>query len=335
MAFVVEEKIGEENARKYKLNKVEKDIRNKISKKRLPFRCYPEISIELSWRIDRELGAWLINYGSFSGFWDHCNLDFNAYRLYYQGKMFDAVITYGAWFGDFRMINGQKRRIHKIYALEPKNSGKLSQSDIFKILQDALNAENENVLLIDALDYNIDYVGRFLIDGYRFEDNLEQIINPFRNQHGLARLSRDEIDGLWCISKELNEIFLIKVGSAGSNDLFTLTHYNHGYYEYHANIVLKQISNKTVDEVNEISYKIKKIEILGDRSATPTQGKIKRLVRQMFRSTRESGLEGFSPNLIDEKFKLSLISQSFEVKSEFFTKLKQWIVKLQNLIARR
>jgi len=39
------------------------------------------------------------------------------------------------------MINGQKRRIHKIYALEPKNSGKLSQSDIFKILQDALNAE--------------------------------------------------------------------------------------------------------------------------------------------------------------------------------------------------
>jgi len=55
----------------------------------------------------------------------------------------------------------------------------------------------------------------------------------------------------------------------------------------------------------------------------------------MFRSTRESGLEGFSPNLIDEKFKLSLISQSFEVKSEFFTKLKQWIVELQNLIARR
>ncbi|WP_298787198.1 hypothetical protein [uncultured Campylobacter sp.] len=81
MAFAVEEKIGEENARKYKLNKVEKDIRNKISKKRLPFRCYPEISIELSWRIDRELGAWLINYGSFSGFWDHCNLDFNAYRF--------------------------------------------------------------------------------------------------------------------------------------------------------------------------------------------------------------------------------------------------------------
>ena len=335
MAFVVEEKIGEENARKYKLNKVEKDIRNKISKKRLPFRCYPEISIELSWRIDRELGAWLINYGSFSGFWDHCNLDFNAYRLYYQGKMFDAVITYGAWFGDFRMINGQKRRIHKLYALEPRSSGKLSKSDIFKILQDALNAENENVLLIDALDYNIDYVGRFLIDGYRFEDNLEQIINPFRNQHGLASLSRDEIDGLWCISKELNEIFLIKVGSAGSNDLFTLTHYNHGYYEYHANIVLKQISNKTVDGVNEISYKIKKIEILGDRSAAPTQGKIKRLIRKMFRSTCESGLEGFSPNLIDEKFKLSLISQSFEVKSEFFTKLKQWIAKLQNLIARR
>lgn len=189
MAFVVEEKIGQENARKYKLNKVEKDIRNKISKKRLPFRCYPEISIELSWRIDRELDAWLMGYGSFSGFWDHCNLDFNAYRLYYQGKMFDAVITYGAWFGDFRMINEQKRRIHKLYALEPRSSGKLSKSDIFKILQDALNAKNENVLLIDALDYNIDYVGGFLIDGYRFEDNLEQIINPFRNQHGLASLS--------------------------------------------------------------------------------------------------------------------------------------------------
>ena len=60
MAFVVEEKIGEENSRKYKLNKVEKDIRNKISKKRLPFRCYPEISIELSWRIDRE--AWCLAY---------------------------------------------------------------------------------------------------------------------------------------------------------------------------------------------------------------------------------------------------------------------------------
>jgi hypothetical protein len=125
------------------------------------------------------------------------------------------------------------------------------------------------------------------------------------------------------------------VGSAGSNDLFTLTHYNHGYYEYHANIVLKQISNKTVDGINEISYKIKKIEILGDRSAAPTQGKIKRLIRKMFRSTCESGLEGFSPNLIDEKFRLSLISHSFEVKSEFFTKLKQWIVKLQNLIAKR
>ena len=98
--------------------------------------------------------------------------------------------------------------------------------------------------------------------------------------------------------------------------------------------MLKQISNKTVDEVNEISYKIKKIEILGDRSAAPTQGKIKRLIRQMFRSTCESGLEGFSPNLIDEKFKLSLISHLFE-ESEFFIKLKQWIVKLQNLIARR
>lgn len=221
--------------------------------------------------------------------------------------MFDAVITYGAWFGDFRMINGQKRRIHKLYALEPRSSGKLSKSDIFKILQDALSAENENVLLIDALDYNIDYVGRFLIDGYRFEDNLEQIINPFRNRYALASLSRDEIDGLWCISKELDEIFLIKVGSDGSNDLFTLTRYNHGYYKYRANIVLKQISNKTVDGVNEISYKIKKIEILGDRSAAPTQGKIKRLIRQMFRSTCESGLEGFSPNLIDEKFRLSLV----------------------------
>ena len=55
----------------------------------------------------------------------------------------------------------------------------------------------------------------------------------------------------------------------------------------------------------------------------------------MFSSTRESGLEGFSPNLIDEKFRLSLISHSFEVKSEFFTKLKQWIVKLQNLIVKR
>jgi len=32
MAFVVEEKIGEENARKYNLHKVQKDIRNKISK---------------------------------------------------------------------------------------------------------------------------------------------------------------------------------------------------------------------------------------------------------------------------------------------------------------
>ena len=248
--------------------------------------------------------------------------------------MFDAVITYGAWFGDFRMINGQKRRIHKLYALEPRSSGKLSKSDIFKILQDALNAENENVLLIDALNYNIDYVGRFLIDGYRFEDNLEQIINPFRNQHGLASLSRDDIDGLWCISKELNEIFLIKVGSDGNNDLFTLTCYNHGYYEYHANIVLKQISNKTVDGINEISYKIKKIEILGDRSTAPTQGKIKRLIRKMFRSTCESGLKGFSLNLIDEKFKLSLISHSFE-ESEFFIKLKQCIVKLQNLIAKR
>lgn len=72
-------------------------------------------------------------------------------------------------------------------------------------------------------------------------------------------------------------------------------------------IALKQISNKIIDGVNEISYKIKKIEILGDRSATPTQGKIKRLVRQMFRSTRESGPEGFSPNLIDEKFRLSLV----------------------------
>lgn len=78
----------------------------------------------------------------------------------------------------------------------------------------------------------------------------------------------------------------------------------------------------------------KKIEILGDRSEAPTQGKIKRLIRKMFRSTCESGLEGFSPNLIDEKFKLSLISHLFE-ESEFFIKLKQWIVKLQNLIARR
>jgi len=49
-------------------------------------------------------------------------------------------------------------------------------------------------LPIDALDYNIDYVGRFLIDGYHFEDILERTINPFRNQHGLASLSRDEID---------------------------------------------------------------------------------------------------------------------------------------------
>lgn len=333
MAFVFEDKISEKNTRKHIFDEVKANVEDKIDKGLLPFRCSP-LYFTPAWRIDRELDAWLMGYGTFSGFWDHCNLDFNAYRLYYQGKMFDAVITYGAWFGDFRMINGQKRRIHKIYALEPKNSGKFSQSDIFKILQDALNAENENVLLIDALNYNIDYVGRFLIDGYRFEDNLEQIINPFRNQHGLASLSRDEIDHLWCISKELNEIFLIKVGSDGSNDLFTLTHYNHGYYEYHANIVLKQIFNKTVDGVNEISYKIKKIEILGDRSTAPTQGKIKRLIRQMFRSTCESGLEGFSPNLIDEKFKLSLISHSFE-ESEFFIKLKQWIVKLQNLITRR
>jgi len=72
-------------------------------------------------------------------------------------------------------------------------------------------------------------------------------------------------------------------------------------------IVLKQISNKTVDGVNEISYKIKKIEILGDRSAAPTQGKIKRLIREMFISARESGLEGFSSNLIDKKFRLSLV----------------------------
>ncbi|WP_297894047.1 hypothetical protein [uncultured Campylobacter sp.] len=333
MAFVFEDKISEKNTRKHIFDEVKADVEDKIDKGLLPFRC-SLLYFTPAWRIDRELDAWLMGYGSFSGFWDHCNLDFNAYRLYYQGKMFDAVITYGAWFGDFRMINGQKRRIHKLYALEPRSSGKLSKSDIFKILQDALSAENENVLLIDALDYNIDYVGGFLIDGYRFEDNLEQIINPFRNQHGLASLSRDEIDGLWCISKELNEIFLIKVGSAGSNDLFTLTHYNHGYYEYHANIVLKQISNKTVDGINEIRYKIKKIEILGDRSAAPTQGKIKRLIRKMFRSTCESGLKGFSPNLIDEKFKLSLISHSFE-ESEFFIKLKQWIVKLQNLIVKR
>ena len=333
MAFVFEDKISEKNTRKHIFDEVKADVEDKIDKGLLPFRC-SLLYFTPAWRIDRELDAWLMGYGSFSGFWDHCNLDFNAYRLYYQGKMFDAVITYGAWFGDFRMINGQKRRIHKLYALEPRSSGKLSKSDIFKILQDALSAENENVLLIDALDYNIDYVGGFLIDGYRFEDNLGQIINPFRDQHGLASLSRDEIDGLWCISKELNEIFLIKVGSAGSNDLFTLTHYNHGYYEYHANIVLKQISNKTVDGINEIRYKIKKIEILGDRSAAPTQGKIKRLIRKMFRSTCESGLKGFSPNLIDEKFKLSLISHSFE-ESEFFIKLKQWIVKLQNLIVKR
>lgn len=32
MAFVVEEKIGEENARKYNLDKVQKDIRDKILK---------------------------------------------------------------------------------------------------------------------------------------------------------------------------------------------------------------------------------------------------------------------------------------------------------------
>ena len=61
---------------------------------------------------------------------------------------------------------------------------------------------------------------------------------------------------------------------------------------------------------------------------------IKRLISQMFRYTHESGLEGFSPNLIDEKFKLSLILHSFE-ESEFFIKLKQCIVKLQNLIAKR
>lgn len=333
MAFVFEDKISEKNTRKHIFDEVKADVEDKIDKGLLPFRC-SLLYFTPAWRIDRELDAWLMGYGTFSGFWDHCNLDFNAYRLYYQGKMFDTVITYGAWFGDFRMINGQKRRIHKLYALEPRSSGKFSQSDIFKILQDALNAENENVLLIDALNYNIDYVGGFLIDGYRFEDNLEQIINPFRNQHGLASLSRDEIDGLWCISKELDEIFLIKVGSDGSNDLFTLTHYNHSYYEYHANIVLKQISNKIVDGINEISYKIKKIEILGDRSAAPTQGKIKRLIRKMFRSTCESGLKGFSPNLIDEKFKLSLILHSFE-ESEFFIKLKQCIVKLQNLIAKR
>ena len=59
-----------------------------------------------------------------------------------------------------------------------------------------------------------------MIDGYRFEDILERTINPFRNRYALASLSRDEIDHLWCISKELNEIFLIKVGSAGDNDLF-------------------------------------------------------------------------------------------------------------------
>lgn len=114
-------------------------------------------------------------------------------------------------------------------------------------------------MLIDALDYNIDYVGRFLIDGYRFEDILERTINPFRNRYALASLSRDEIDNLWCISKELNEIFLIKIGSAGDNDLFSLICYGSGYYEYDVDIVLKQISNKTIDGVNEISYKIKDI----------------------------------------------------------------------------
>ena len=160
---------------------------------------------------------------------------------------------------------------------------------------------------IDALNYNIDYVGRFLIDRYRFEDILERIINPFRNRYGLASLSRDEIDHLWCISKELNEIFLIKVGSAGSNDLFSLICYGSGYCEHDVDIVLEQISNKTVDGVNEISYKIREIRFNRSRNPMPTQDEIKRLIREMFRFARESGLEGFSLNLIDEKFRLSLV----------------------------
>ena len=161
---------------------------------------------------------------------------------------------------------------------------------------------------IDALNYNIDYIGRFLIDGYRFEDILERTINPFRNRYALASLSRDEIDHLWCISKELNEIFLIKVGSAGSNDPFSLICYGSGYCEHDVDIVLKQISNKTVDGVNEIGYEIREIRFNYPRnSPMPTQDEIKRLIRKMFRSARESGLEGFSPNLIDEKFRLSLV----------------------------
>ena len=53
--------------------------------------------------------------------------------------------------------------------------------------------------------------------------------------------------------------FSYKSGSAGSNDLFSLICYGSGYCEYDVDIVLKQISNKTVDGVNEISYKIKDI----------------------------------------------------------------------------
>ena len=37
----------------------------------------------------------------------------------------------------------------------------------------------------------------------------------------------------------------------------------------------------------------------------------------MFRSARESGLEGFSLNLIDEKFRLSLVKQPTETKNKF------------------
>lgn len=49
MAFVVEEKIGEENARKHSLDKVQKDIRDKI------FKCDCLFAVKKQWILATEL----------------------------------------------------------------------------------------------------------------------------------------------------------------------------------------------------------------------------------------------------------------------------------------
>ncbi|EEF13626.1 hypothetical protein CAMRE0001_0522 [Campylobacter rectus RM3267] len=59
MAFVFEEKIGEENI----FDKVKADARDKIDKGLLPFRC-SLLYFAPGWRINGGLDAWLMRYGT-------------------------------------------------------------------------------------------------------------------------------------------------------------------------------------------------------------------------------------------------------------------------------